>query len=193
MDFTIKTDKNDYFKCSMYYMRRYFGLRETLLLAFLLLAGVLLYVFTGMILILIFFGITCAVLVFTLILFLWTSISGYKHETVKQGIAVHKIHFGEEAMRVGFYSKTGELLLEEEYDYKKIEAVAVKKNFVFIYAGVAIFFYFFRKKIGDTEFAELIDFLRNHLEQSKFRFKQVKRMFPKKKKITFDNIPTKKQ
>ena len=46
MDFTIKTDKNDYFKCSMYYMRRYFGLRETLLLAFLLLAGVLLYVFT---------------------------------------------------------------------------------------------------------------------------------------------------
>lgn len=183
---TIKSDKRDYFACSMYYMRRYFGLRETLLLAFLLVAALLLFFLADSIIILVFFGVTVFILLITVVLFLWTSVSGYKHDFDKQGIAAQKLYFDDDALRVEFYDKGGELLLTETHEYEKLEGVVTKKNFIYIYAAVAIFYYIKRAKTDPAEFAEIGAFLHEHVPEAKFKFKQVKRRYPKKKKVTFD-------
>ena len=43
MNVEMNADKNLYFKCSMYYMRKYFGLREIILLSLLLAIGLALF------------------------------------------------------------------------------------------------------------------------------------------------------
>lgn len=186
MDITVKTDKNDYFKCSMYYIRRYFGLRECLLLLFLFIAGLLLFLLADLIMILVFFAVTCLVLLITVALFIWTSAAGYKHDLIKQGIAWQKLHFDETALSVEFLNAGGEHLLHETHEYTQIEAVVIKKNFIYIYAAVAIFYYIKRSKLEQGQFGELMLYLREHVPAEKFKFKQVKRMFPKKKKIKID-------
>lgn len=184
MKLEMKSDKKEYYKCSMYYMRRYFGLREILLLAFLLLAALLLYFLADSIIILILFGVTILVLLLTVVLFVWTSIAGWKSDHDKQGVYGARLEFGDESVSVDFLGKGGETLLTEIHEYKKIEAVVIRKNFVYIYAVMAIFYYFPREKTEN--FDEFVSFLKEHVPQEKFKFKTVKRIFPKKKKIKID-------
>lgn len=186
MDITVKCNKKDHFNCSMYFMKRYFGLREIILMALLLIAGVLLYVFSDTIIILVFFGITVFVLLLTIVLFVWTSLAGCKHDLVKQGIAWQKIHFGQNEMTVVYLDAGGEQLFTEKHEYSKIEAVVIKKNFIYIYAGVAIFFYIKKSETEGEEFLALCNHLRTFVPAEKFKFKTVKRIYPKKKKITLD-------
>ncbi len=186
MDLQLKTDKKEYFKCSMYYMRRYFGLREIILMSILFIAGMLLYFLADLILILIFFGLTCAVLLVTVVLFVWTSLAGCKHDLEKIGVAAQKLHFDENALNVEFYDKGGELVSCENYEYSQMEAVVVKKRFIYIYAAIAIFFYIKRDKIGDKDFNELGLYLRENVPEAKFKFKTVKRIYPKKEKVKFE-------
>lgn len=184
MELTIKCDKKDYFWCSMYYIRRYFGLREIILLTLLLVAALLLWFLAGLILIMIFFGVTVLVVLITVALFVWTSVAGFKHDSEKQGIAYQKLSFREDALYVDFLNSVGETILSEIHEYGKIEAIAVRKNFIYIYAAIAIFYYFKRNKLEEGQFGELTLFLREHVPEEKFKFKTVKRIYPKKKKIT---------
>ncbi|MDY4655443.1 MAG: hypothetical protein SO386_04385 [Eubacteriales bacterium] len=186
MDFTVKCNKKDYFKCSMYYMRRYFGLRECILLAILLTAGILLQVFADMILVLIFFGVTMLVVLVTAVLFVWTSVSGYKLELEKQGIAYHKIHFDEDSLTAVYLNAGGEQIATEKFDYSQIEAVVIRKKFIYIYAGVAIFYYLKKEEIGEEKLTDLAAYLRTNVPKEKFKFKTVKRIYPKKKKISIE-------
>lgn len=191
MDFTVECNKKDFFNCSMYYMRRYFGLREIILMSILLIAGLLLFFLADMIMVLILFGVTLLVVLITVVLFLWTSISGYKHDLIKAGIATQKIHFDEKEMTAVYYNSKGEQLFNEIHDYSKIEAIVVKKNFIYIYAGIAIFYYFKRDKIGEEDYLNLCNYLRTNVPKEKFKFKTVKRIYPKKKKITIDGSDNK--
>ena len=168
----------------MYYIRRYFGLRETLLLAFLLLAALLLYFLANNIIILVLFGVTILVLLITVVLFVWTTVAGWKSDHEKQGIYGARMDFGDEAVTVDFLGKGGETLLTEIHEYKKIEAVVIRKKFIYIYAVMAIFYYF--PKETTENFDELAVFLKEHVPQEKFKFKTVKRKYPKKKKIKID-------
>lgn len=186
MDFTVKCNKKDYFKCSMYYMRRYFGLRECILLAILLTAGILLQVFADMMLVLIFFGVTMLVVLVTAVLFVWTSVSGYKLELEKQGIAYHKIHFDEDSLTAVYLNAGGEQIATEKSDYSQIEAVVIRKKFIYIYAGVAIFYYLKKEEIGEEKLTDLAAYLRTNVPKEKFKFKTVKRIYPKKKKISIE-------
>lgn len=186
MDFTVKCNKKDYFKCSMYYMRRYFGLRECILLAILLTAGILLQVFADMMLVLIFFGVTMLVVLVTAVLFVWTSVSGYKLELEKQGIAYHKIHFDEDSLTAVYLNAGGEQIATEKFDYSQIEAVVIRKKFIYIYAGVAIFYYLKKEEIGEEKLTDLAAYLRTNVPKEKFKFKTVKRIYPKKKKISIE-------
>ena len=96
----MNADKNLYFKCSMYYMRKYFGLREIILLSLLLAIGLALFIAWGVFFILILFGVCILVIGIAFALFLWTSISGYKVDFERLGIAKKVLHFGDESIEV---------------------------------------------------------------------------------------------
>ena len=178
----------------MYYMRRYFGLRESILFIALFVAAMLLYFLPPhSIIILVFFGVTCLVLIITLVLFIWTTVAGWKNDHERLGVDHIDLHFEETQLRTEFFKANGEQITAEIHDYQKIEAVALKKNFVYIYAAMAIFYYFDRKDLGEEKFTELTDFLREHLPKEKLKFKTVKRIYPKKKKVTIEGSDGKKK
>lgn len=193
MDLKLRADKSEYYKCSMYYMRRYFGLRESILFCLLFVAAMLLFFLAHTIIILIFFGVTCLVLIITLVLFVWTTVAGWKNDHDKLGVDHIDLHFEETQLRTEFFKANGEQITAEIHDYQKIEAVALKKNFVYVYAAMAIFYYFERKDLGDEKFEELTAFLRERLPKEKLKFKTVKRIYPKKKKVTIDGSDGKKK
>lgn len=183
MEILINTDKQEYFKCSMYLMRKYFGLREIILLFILMVAAVLLYVFSNNILIFVLFGITCALLFFTFLLFLWTSISGYKVDVEKKKIAKIKLLFEDKALIATSLGKGGEPIFSETHNYEKLENVVIKRNFIYIYAGVAVFYYINKKDLSEEMWAELGQTLFDIVPPEKFRFRKRIRTFPKRTKI----------
>lgn len=170
----------------MYYIRRYFGLRESILFVVLFAAAMLLFFLANNFIILIFFGITCLVLIITVVLFIWTTVAGWKSDHDKLGVDHIDLHFEEKQLRTEFYKSTGEQVAAEIHDYQKIEAIAIKKNFIYIYAAMAIFYYFRRETMGSEQFEALALYLRENVPKEKFKFKTVKRIFPKKQKVTID-------
>lgn len=182
MEITVKTDKKDYFWCSMYLMKKYFGVREAVLLCLLFVAGLLLYVLNNYILIFILFGITCALLLFTFVLFLWTSISGYKVDVLRKNIAFVKLKFDKESFTATRLNAGGEFVFSETHFYEKLENVVIRKHKIYIYAAVAVFYYINKNELKGEEYTQLIAFLREAVPAQKFTFRKRIRTFPKKKK-----------
>lgn len=182
MEILLETDKKAYCKCSMYYFRRYFGVREIILMAVLLTAGLLLFFTARAVMVLILFGVTVLVLLFAVLVFVLTTVAGYKNDAVKCGIAYYKLDFTDDAIKIAALNGNKEPLFEDVRRYGSLEAIADRKNFVYIYCAVALFFPFERKILGDETFFGLKEFLRANVPEEKFKFKQTKRIFPKRKK-----------
>lgn len=178
---TQRLDKKKYFQCSMYYLRRFFGIREIILLTVLFALSVWLHIMYDIFIVLIFFGISTGLVFIALGLFLITSVWGYKHDFQSTGVTYHKLEFLEDKLIAFSLDKGGEAYFSEEHSYAKIEKVAIKHMKIYIYAGVAVFYYIYRESVGD--FDGLCEFLRQHLTEDKFKIKKTIRKFPKRDKI----------
>ncbi|MFA6866679.1 MAG: hypothetical protein WCR54_04095 [Clostridia bacterium] len=179
-----KLDKKKYFNCSMYYLKRYAGIREILLMTVLLAIGLWMYLAYDLILILIFFGITLILLLAAIVLFLITSILGYKHDFSSQNIYYQTLEFFEDKMIVTSQNIGGEAFYSEEHPYLKIDKIAIKRGKIYIYAGVALFYYVYPESIENGSIQDLAQFLKDHIESSKFKIKTTVRRFPKKGKLS---------
>ena len=167
----------------MYYLKRFLGLREILLMALLFAASMWLYLAYEVFIILIFFGITLLLVFVAIVLFLVTGILGYKHDFEATGVTYHQMVFLEDKMVVTSLDKGGEPKFSEEHLYAKIEKIAIKCTKIYIYAGVAIIYYITLESMKDTSENELAAFLREHISADKFKLKKTIRKYPKKKKI----------
>lgn len=182
----VKMDKNRYFMCSTYYLRAYVGIREFLLMFALLVMGLWMYLAYQLILILIFFGITLVILLIAIGLFVITGRMGYKHDFSSQGIEYQTLEFFDDKIIATSQNKAGEPLYAEEHPYDKIDKVVLKKTKIYIYAGVAVFYYIYPEDVKNGNFDDLKIFLKQHLSEDKFKLKKTIRKFPKKKKISLN-------
>ena len=186
MEIIVNTDKKEYFKCSMYYMRRYFGLREIILLSILLIIGVALFVFAGQMFMLILFAVSVFIILLALTLFLITSVMGYKVDMEKKGIAKQKLEFKEDALLVTNMDKSGTPIFIETHYYDKLDKISIKKKRIYIYAQVSVFYYISADKIDAETREALVDFLQSHVREDAFRIKKTHRALPKRKKLTLE-------
>ena len=187
MNVEMNADKKSYFNCSMYYMRKYFGLREIILLSILLGIGLALYLTAGVFFILILFGVCLLVIGIAFILFVWTSVSGFKVDFERLGIVKKVIKFGEESIEVISIDKYGKQLYKETHFYDKIDKVAIKKDVIYIYAQVSVFYYITADSLSDEDRKKLVDILHEKIQsQDTFKIKKTYRIYPKKKKITLE-------
>lgn len=186
MEIIVNTDKKEYFKCSMYYMRRYFGLREIILLSILLIIGVALFVFAGQMFMLILFAVSVFIILLALTLFLITSVTGYKVDMEKKGIAKQKLEFKEDALLVTNIDKSGTPIFIETHYYDKLDKISIKKKRIYIYAQVSVFYYISADKIDAETREALVDFLQSHVREDAFRIKKTHRALPKRKKLTLE-------
>lgn len=184
---TQKLDKKNYFLCNMYYLKRFLGLREIILLLLLAAAALWLFISFKNIIIFIFLGITLLLIIIAIILFLITGIWGYKHDFESTGISYHTIQFFEDKMVVSSLNKAGEPSFSDEHLYSKIEKIAIKKRKIYIYASVALYYYIIAENIGINEFNTLSAFLTERITADKFKMKKTIRKYPPKKKITLED------
>ncbi len=183
----MNADKKAYFKCSMYYMRKYFGLREIILLSILLGIGLALLFTSGTFFILILFGVCVLIIGFAFVLFLWTAISGYKVDYEKLGIEKKVLRFGEESFEAISLDKYGKELYKETHFYDKLDKISIRKNVIYIYAQVSVFYYITPESLSDSERKEFVDLLHERVRsEDTFKIKKTYRIYPKKKKITLE-------
>lgn len=182
----VAADKKDYFNCSMYYMRRFFGLREILILAILVIVGLVLFFAMAQTFILILFGVCVVLILIAFILFLITSIGGYKVDMEKRGIAKQKLEFNEDAIIVTNIDAKGNPIYIETHPYDRIEKVSVKRKRVYIYAQVSVFYYIIAKKQEPGVCEEVAAFLKKTMKPEVFKIKKKVRALPKKKKLTLE-------
>lgn len=182
----INADKKEYFSCSMYYMRRYLGLREIILLAVLLGLGLGLFFLLNNVFVLILFAVSILIILIATALFLFTARGGYKLDVEKHGIYKQKLEFTEDAILATNYDKSGAPVFIETHPYEKIEAVSVKPKRIYIYAQVSVFYYVFAKHYDAETCEKLADALRKNLKPEAFKFKRRMRRYPKKPKTTLE-------
>ena len=182
----IDADQKAYFNCSMYYMRKYFGLREIILLSVLLVTAIVLYVLTWNLFLIILFGLSVLVILIALVLFIVTSRGGYQLDVVKKGIYRQKLEFTEDALLVTNMDKAGTPIFIETHPYDKIDKISVKKERIYIYAQVSVFYYILAKKYDQETCEKLVSFLKSHVSEETLKMKKTYRIFPKKKKLTLE-------
>ncbi len=183
----ICADKDEYFRANMYYMRKYFGLREIILLALLLGIGIGLYFLSGTIAMLIMFGICVVIIFIAFLLFVATGKGGYKIDVIKKGVVRQKLEFRDNAIVVTNYNSDGKALFEETHFYERLDKIAVRKNVIYIYAQAAVFYYIKADKFDTETRQKIVNILQEHVPPQTFRMKKTYRKYPKKKKLTLDD------
>ena len=187
MEIVMNADKKAYFNCSMYYMRKYFGLREIILLSILLGIGLGLFIFLKTYFILILFGVCLLIIGIAFLLFVWTSVSGFKVDYEKLGIAKKVLRFGEDHIEAISLDKYGKELYKETHSYDKLDKIAVKRDVIYIYAQVSVFYYITAETLSDEDRNKFVELLHEKVKnEDTFKIKKTFRMFPKKKKITLE-------
>lgn len=170
----------------MFYIRKYLSAKELILLGVLLVAALLFWFSFENMLILIMFAVVLLLIGLAVLLFVFTAIAGYKTDYVKFKITRQLLVFNEWGFSVDSFNDKDEKLYSEKIEYQNVDKVALRKDRVYIYGGVALPFYIFPSSIIEGNYEEFRLFLISHLDKSKFKMKSKLRYFPFYSKRKFD-------
>lgn len=155
--------------CSMYYLKRFFGIKEIILVAVLLGAGVGVFFWTGSLFMLILGAIALLVLAVAVIIFVVTSKKGYNMEFKQRKAVNWEITFYNDSFTVVTFENDGEESFTESRPYVKVERLKILKDKVYLYATPAIFYYIKYDSFTEGDFIGFCEFLKTHIPPEKFR------------------------
>ncbi|MGI6213110.1 MAG: hypothetical protein ACOYIQ_00960 [Christensenellales bacterium] len=180
MEIRQKADKKEFYKCNLYYLRKYFGLKELIMSVLLLVAGLVLYFSFGNYLILVLFFIFCAVAAIAFVFYGYTVFKGWQLEYEKPGVSHIVLRFGEDSVYFcDLIDEAGKKVSADQFDLKNTDKVAFLKGKTYLYQGAASMFYIFPDSFTKGEYEEFRKKLSLTLEGDKFRMKTKRKVFPK--------------
>ncbi len=182
----ILVNKKDYFSCSMFYIRKYISAREFVLLGVLFAIALLFWITLDNILILVMFGIILLLMFLAVLLFVFTALAGYKSDFTKHGIVKQSLIFSEWGFTINSIDDSEQIVFSEKIEYIDVDKIALRKDRIYLYGGVALPFYIFPESVVEGDYNELRLFLIGHLDKSKFKMKSKVRQFPFYPKKKFD-------
>lgn len=175
---TQTVSKKLFMATNLYYLRRFFGIRE--LIAFTLLAAsavatwILLYnpIFFA------FFGVITVLIAIAAGMLLFTANSGFKREFLARGVTVQKLYFDNVKIRVESYA--GENLVSgEEFLLTRVDKIAVRKDIVYIYPMTAVCFYVTPESVEGGTFDEFKQYLGRNFPETTFKLRKKVKQYPK--------------
>jgi len=176
----LKPNKKEYYKCNLYYLRKFFGAKELVMMVLLLAAGLLLRFVYGSWLILILFFIFLAVASVALLFYLYTAYKGWQLEYEKANIAELVITFGEDTdYTVKLQNKEGDIVSTDQFDLKNADKVAFLKGKTYLFQGAATMYYLFPCDFTEGDYEKFREKLALNLERQKFKMKTKRKTFPK--------------
>lgn len=167
----IDINSKDYLKCNRYYLKKYLGVREYILVAFLLFGGLFLYFAFNQWLILMFCGIAIALMIGAVAVYFIVARKSFTEEFVKRNTHIWEIRFLEDEFEVTTLEENGEKPYTEKRPYATIDKVAILKDRVYIFAGPATMYYIKYDAMTEGNFIEFCEFVKNKIEPAKFKMK----------------------
>ncbi len=176
--FTIKQNisRKDYIDMSVYYLRRYIGLRQIILLLSLVVIGVVMFLWTGRLTMLILGGCSFGLLGIAVAIYVGASIAGYKLEFADRQATHWIMDFETSGFTVDTYEQGGSSKFTEKCSYEKIEKVAIKKDRVYIYIGSAVMFVVKHDSFTTGNFIDFVDFIKAQVDSTKLKMKHGKKI-----------------
>ncbi|MGI6593551.1 MAG: hypothetical protein ACOX24_00465 [Christensenellales bacterium] len=171
--FEAKVDilKHEYLKTNRYYLKKYLGLKEYILLIVLIALGVILYFLTEQIFILILTAVTIVLIAVFLLLFMVSGLKLFNAEFVNRKIDAWKFKFTDDNFFIEIHEQVINEQYTEEYIYDNIEKAAILKDRVYIYLGAATMYYIRANDFTEGSFIAFCDFLKRRLPEHKFKMR----------------------
>ncbi|MDR0752256.1 MAG: hypothetical protein LBF12_06740 [Christensenellaceae bacterium] len=167
----VKIKKSEWVACNMYYLKKYIGIRESLLLLFLFIAGIVLGIIAQNLFVLIMCGVTVLLAIVCIAIYYITGLSGYKQEFEKRGAIKWNISFNELGITADVYEEDGATKYTDKKLYEELDRVALLKDRVYIYFNAALMFYIKHSDFVEGNFIEFCDFLKERVDAKKFKMK----------------------
>lgn len=181
MQAQLKPEKKEFYKCNLYYLRKFFGIKELVMMFFLLLAGLVLYFLYESKLILILFGVFLAVGAVAFAFYFYTVYKGWQLEYANLGVAEVVFAFDEVATTytVSLNNAEGKAVSIDQFDLKNADKVAFLKGKVYLYQGAATMYYLYPSSFAEGEYEKFREKLALNLDIEKFKMKTKRKVFPK--------------
>lgn len=168
-------DRKSYFKMNLYYLRRFFGVREGILVAALLTGGLVLMFAFQQWLIMLLAGLTVVIMIAAMIIYLVIADKGYREEYEKRHTEKITISFDEEDFTVEVHEERGERSYSERRGYDAIEKIALLKDRLYLFLGAGVAYYVKYDDLTEGDFGNLCEFLRKKVHPLAFRMRDKRR------------------
>jgi hypothetical protein len=168
----VEINKEDYLACNRYYLKRYFGVKEIILLAILFVAGIVLYFVFEQIFMIIMSGVTLILTLAVVLLYLYTGRRQYLEEFVARSTHKWTITFDDDQYAIETHEKNGEQAFTEVRDYTQVDRIAIVKNAIYIYTSPATIYYLKKESMKIGEYEDLLIFIKEKFHPMKFKMKQ---------------------
>lgn len=172
---TVDINAKDYNACTLYYLKKFVGVKEYILVGFLLIGGLVLFFAFNQWLILALCGVTVLLMAAAIVVYIALARKGYREEFVKRNTHEWKFAFHEEEFTVETLEENGEKPYTEKFSYDRVERVALRKDRVYIYCGAALSYYIRYDNMTTGTFIDFCEFVKKKIEPAKFKMKEGRR------------------
>ena len=175
---TQTVSKKLFMATNLYYLRRFFGIRELIAFVMLLAAAVATWILLYNPIFFAFFGVITVLIAFAAGMLIFTAHSGFKREFLERGVTVQKLYFDNVKIRVESYA--GENLVSgEEFLLTRVDKIAVRKDIIYIYPMTAVCFYVTPDSVEGGTFEEFRQYLGRNFPETTFKLRKKVKQFPK--------------
>ncbi|MDR3186537.1 MAG: hypothetical protein LBU04_07050 [Christensenellaceae bacterium] len=167
----VKINKKKWVDCNLYYLRKFIGFKEILLVVLLIISGLVLGIGAQNYFILVISGITILILFVALIIYYSTTLSGFKNEFQSREASKWLFSFSEVGVTIYLFEKGVETQYSEKRFYEELDRIALLKDKVYLYFGAALMYYIDYSDFTKGNFVEFCEFLKERVEPKKFKMK----------------------
>ncbi|MDR0696798.1 MAG: hypothetical protein LBF68_04560 [Christensenellaceae bacterium] len=155
----------------MYYLKKYIGVREVLLLLFLFIAGIVLGIIAENLFVLAMCGVTVLLAIICIAIYYATGIAGFKQEFEKRSAVKWNLVFNEIGITADVFEENGNAKFTDKKLYEELDRIALLKDKVYIYFNAALMFYINHSDFTEGNFVEFCEFIKGRVDPKKLKMK----------------------
>ena len=160
---------------NVYYLRRFFGVREGILVALLLIGGLVLLFAFDQWLIMLLAGLTVVIMIAAMAVYLALANKGYREEYEKRHTEKVNISFDAEDFTVEVMEERGERSYSERRGYDAVEKIALLKDRLYLFLGAGVAYYVKYGDLTEGDFGNLCEFLKSKVNPLAFKMRDSRR------------------
>ncbi len=175
---TQTVSKKLYMATNLYYLRRFFGIRELIAIILLAAAAVATWITLYNPIFFAFFGVITVLIAIATGVLIWTASSGFKKEFVERGVTVQKLTFDNVKIKVESFAGDN-IVSGEEFLLTRVDKIALRKDIIYIYPMTAVCFYVTPESIEGGTFEEFRQYLGRNFPETTFKLRKKSKQYPK--------------